>query len=114
MLKIIGFQKYEKNDGSEFCTLTVSGGLEPVISSVTGKVYLTYKKANVPTTLDSEMCQKLVGTELSGTIEKVEVEPYDYTIPSTGNTITLNHRYEYKSEDMYELNKHVVKAHLVS
>ena len=36
-----------------------------------------------------EVCKSLVGTKVAGEIEKIDAEPYDYKIPSTGETIVL-------------------------
>ena len=33
-------------------------------------------------------------------MEKIKTEPYSYTIPNTGEMITLEHRYIYLPEDV--------------
>ena len=59
----------------------------------TGKFYATARKANLVCTFNDATCEALVTKELSGTIEKVECEAYEYTIPSSGEVIVLNYNY---------------------
>lgn len=98
MVKIVDFKSILKEDGTEFFALVVQGGIEAVKSQETNRMYLTAKTANVPCTFSQTTCESLIGSELPGTVKKVEVEPYDYTVPSTGEMITLNHRYQYIDE----------------
>ena len=50
---------------------------------------------------------------MPGKIEKVEVEPYEYAIPETGELITLSHRYEYLSEEDAVIKENMVEPQLV-
>ncbi len=109
MVKIVDFKTYERTDGTEFNVLIVQGKVEAVKSRETGRTYLTARKANVSSTFDAETCRGLIGTELSGTVEKVTSEPYEYTVPSTGEIITLQHTYQYVSEE-----EKVMKDNLVT
>jgi hypothetical protein len=68
------------------------------LSTKTGQYYATAKKANISSTFDEETCKALIGTEMPGTIVKVESEPFEYTVRETGEIITLNHRYAYAPE----------------
>jgi len=99
MVKIIDFKVRRNSSDEDFYVLVVQGGIKPIISKETGKVYLTNSRANVPTTFDVETCEELIGEKLEGSIEKVECEPYEYTIESTGEVIELSHRYEFQTED---------------
>lgn len=112
MLKITQFQSYEKEDGTEFNVLTLSGGLEAVKSSVTGQMYFTMRKVNVPCTFDSETCKSLIGTDFAGSIKKVEVEPYEYEL-NNGETITLTHQYEFVSDEQEILTTNLVEKSTV-
>ena len=99
MVRIISHKKSTSNDGKEFISLKVQGGIEPVQSMQTGKMYLTAKTAYVPSTFDEQTAEALIGTDIAGKVVKVSSEPYEYTIKDSGETITLNHRYEYQLED---------------
>ena len=53
----------------------------------------------MPTTFSEEICHSLIGSELPGRIERVETDPYEYTVPETGEVILLTHRYEYVEQE---------------
>lgn len=98
MVKITDYKLRESHDGKTFYALTLQGGLE-IVKSSSGNSYLTAKSASMPTTFTETTCQTLIGTELPGSIKKVECEPYDYTIKETGEVIQLTYRYEYVEEE---------------
>lgn len=99
MVTVINFKERNKEDGTSFFVLEIQGGLEMVRSQSTGQFYATAKKAYLPSTFDAMTCQALVGTQMPGSIEKEECEPYEYTVQSTGEIITLSHRYCYVPEE---------------
>lgn len=99
MVQIVNFKTYQREDGENFHVLVVQGGVEAVKSKDTGRTYLTAKTTRVPCTFDEPTCQSLIGTKLPGSIKKVEVEPYDFTIAQTGEVVERSHRYEYISEE---------------
>ncbi len=98
MVRIISYSERTKEDGENFFTLTVQGGIEMIRSKKTGKFYATAKKASIASTFDEETCKALIGTEMDGDIVKQSCEPYQYTIKETGETIELSHRYVYLPE----------------
>ena len=95
MVRIVNYQKRTTEQGKEFFTLELQGGVEIVKSQETDKNYLTARKASMSCTFDELTCQSLIGSELPGSVEKVECEAYSYTIKDTGEIITLNHRFDY-------------------
>ena len=99
MVTIVDYKTYQKEDGEDFCALVVQGGLEAVKSKKTKRTYFTARIARVACTFGEQMCQKLVGTEMPGSIRKVEVDPYEFAIPDTGEIIKLQHRNEYVGEE---------------
>lgn len=98
MVTVIDFKERLKKDGEKFYVLGVQSGIEMVKSQVSDKFYATAKKAFVPSTFNKVTCQTLIGEKLPGSIEKVNTELYDFTIPETGELITLGHRYEFIPE----------------
>ena len=98
MVTIVDYKTYLREDGTEFHALVVQGEIEMVTSKETGRVYITARSANVACTFDENTCKSIIGTEPDGRIKKVTVEPYEYTLPETGEIITLSHRYEFVSE----------------
>ena len=99
MVRISNYQKRTTEEGKEFFTLELQGGIEVVKSQETGKLYMTARKASMSCTFDELTCKSLIGTELPGSVRKVECEEYDYTIKDTGEIITLTHRFEYVEQD---------------
>ena len=97
-VKITDYKLRESMEGKTFFALTLQGGIE-IVKSSNGNSYATVKKASMPTTFDEVTCQSLIGSELPGSIQKVECEPYNYTIQETGEVVLLTHRYEYIEED---------------
>jgi hypothetical protein len=93
-VKIIDYKQRITDAGKAFFALILQGGIE-IITSKTGKQYITIRKVNLPTTFDELTCQSLVGQDLPGSINKVICDPYEYTIPETGEVVILTHRYEY-------------------
>ena len=93
MVRIIDFKVRMNGEGEPFNALIVQGGVELVRSKETGLFYATAKKTSIPSTFDDKTCESLIGQELPGSVEKVECEPYEYTDESTGEVITLSHRW---------------------
>lgn len=100
MVKIVNYQKRTSEEGKEFFTLELQGGIEIVKSKETGKNYMTARKASISCTFNESDCISLIGTELPGTIKKVACEEYSYTIKETGEIITLSSRFEYVEEEV--------------
>ncbi|WP_405330772.1 hypothetical protein [Leeuwenhoekiella sp. LLG6367-2.1] len=96
MVTIKDYKKRETKNGEEFFVLILQSGITPVKSQNTGKMYFTAKTCSVPSTFDEDTCRNVIGTQFPGTIEKIETEPYEYTLPETGEIIMLQHRWEYK------------------
>lgn len=98
MVTVSDYKVKQAKDGRDFTLLELQGGLEMVQSSQTGRFYATVRKCTVSTTFDEMVAKTLVGTQLSGKIVRVECDPYEYTIESSGEVITLAHRWGYWPE----------------
>jgi len=98
MVKIIGYKESLSNEGKAFNSLVLQGGVE-IIHSASGNIYATARKANLASAFDEETCKNLIGTDLAGTIEKQECDPYEYTSPQTGEILVLTHRYTFIPEE---------------
>lgn len=97
MVTIINYKKRQAEDGREFFILEVQGGIE-MVQSQTGNFYATARKSSITSTFDELTCNALMGTKIAGNIEKVECEPYQYTVKDTGDVIMLNHQYVFQPE----------------
>lgn len=99
MVTIVDYSKRVNSEGKEFNVLILQGGLELVKSQQTGRYYATAKKASLSSTFTEELCKTLIGQQLPGSIMRVECDPYEFTVPETGEILNLNHRWEYLKEE---------------
>ena len=98
MVTVTNYVEKESKDGKKFFSLELSGEVEMAISQTSGRMFATVRKSFMACTFDETICKTLIGKEWPGSIQKVESdEPYEYTVPSTGETILLDYRYEYSS-----------------
>lgn len=95
MVTVIDFAERTNAKGENFFALVIQGGLEMVKSQNTGKYYATAKKASVVSTFDEKTCKGLIGTQIPGSVRRVECESYNYTIKDTGEVVQLQHTYVY-------------------
>lgn len=98
MVTIVNYKERLKDDGTSFFVLELQGGIEMTQSKTTGMFYATAKKAIIPSTFDEATCKGLIGTQIPGSIEKQECEPYEYVVQETGEEIILSHRWVYLPE----------------
>jgi hypothetical protein len=96
-------EKVNSQTEKTFVLFEISGGLEMVQSQGTGKFYATMRKCRVPSTFSVDVAKMLIGTTIPGTVVRVEVDGYEYTVPSTGEVIKLAHSYAYQPEGSMEL-----------
>lgn len=105
MVTIVNYKEKQREDGRSFYVLVIQGGMDLVRSKDTGMYYATSKHANLPCTFDEHECEALLGTQIPGTIEKVECEPYEYLIKETGESIMLTHRWIYVTDEIEVLEQ---------
>ena len=98
MVTVIDYAKRVNSQGEEFYALILQSDLEMVKSRESGNFYATAKRASVTSTFTEEACEKLIGQEIPGSIQRVPAEPYEFTIPDTGEVIQLEHRWVYFAE----------------
>ena len=98
MVTIVDFVKRTNKDGKEFNALILQSGVEIVKSHETGRYYATAKKASITSTFDDAMCQGLIGQQIPGSVQRVESDPYEFTVRNTGEVLTLTHRWVYLKE----------------
>ena len=109
MVTIKNFKKRESKTGEEFFVLVLQGGVAPVKSKKTGRTYFTAKTCSVPSTFDEETCKQILGQEFPGAIVRVKTDPYEYTIPETGEIIELEHRWEYHDSALVHSESNVLE-----
>lgn len=109
MVTIKDFKKRETKSGEEFFVLVLQGGVVPVRSKETNRMYFTAKTCTVASTFDEDTCKQIIGQQFPGDIVKVKTEPYEYELPETGETITLEHRWEYQDETLESVMSNVIE-----
>ena len=97
MVTITDYKTCISQEGKEFFAITMQGEVT-VATSESGNFYLTANKASIPTSFNEAVCQTLIGKTLSGSIQKVPCESYEFT-RETGETVTVNHRYQYSPKE---------------
>ncbi len=110
MVTIVDYKTYQKEDGTNFHVLIVQGGVEAVKSSQTNKTYLTARTARVSCTFNEATCKALIGNEIPGQIKKVEVAPYEYAMPDSGEVISLSHSYCFVTDEEAVIQDHLVES----
>ena len=95
MLTVTVFKNHVSKEGKEYLTLEIQGGLEMVQSQNTGRFYATVRKNFMTATFGEEVAKSLIGQQVPGQNIRTEVDPYNYTIESTGEVVTLSHRWSY-------------------
>ena len=98
MVTIVDFVKRTNSKGETFNALILQSGIELVKARETGRYYATAKKASIPSTFDEATCRSLIGTQIPGSIQRTESAPYLFTVQSTGEVLTLTHRWVYLKE----------------
>lgn len=99
MVTIIGFTQRVNKEGKPFISLQIQGDITMVQSSDSGRWYATAKRCSITSTFDEEVAKSLVGKQIPGRVEKVDCEQYDFTVPETGEIISLRHSYEFVPEN---------------
>ena len=90
----VGNYRVVETDEGTYIRLILSGDLEMVQSEKTGNFYATIKQASISATFDEEMAKRMLGKQLPGTIERIQVEPYE--IETEAGRIKIFHRGVYR------------------
>jgi hypothetical protein len=98
MVTVTNYAQKKNAEGKKFFSLELTGEVE-FAQSTQGRMYATNRKCTMSTTFDEPTCKQLIGKKMPGSIKKIEADPYEYTVPKTGQTITLDFRYEYTPEE---------------
>jgi hypothetical protein len=103
MVIVSNYFEVQTSEGRTFVSLELSGGLEMVQSQTTGNFYATSRKCRIPSTFSLEVAKRMIGTSIEGEIVRVQVNPYEYVVPTTGEVLKLSHSYSYRPQGSMEL-----------
>lgn len=99
MVKVISYSERQNSSGESFYALILQGDVELVQSKETGNFYATARTASIPSTFDRDTCEELVNQLIPGSIVQVPCEPFEYMVPGSEETVTLEHTYKYSPHD---------------
>jgi len=101
MLTITSYaERTSSTDGTVFYSLELTSDEPEIVLSKNGKYYITARKCYMSSTFTESVCVSMLGKQFPGTIQKTECEPYEFTLPETGEVITRHHWYEYVPEEV--------------
>ena len=98
MITVKKYHVRKREDGTEFISLELAGDVCFVQSQNTGRFYAATKRCFMFAAFDEETAKELIGSKMPGSIERVSCDPYQFTIPQTGEVVTLAYSYHYKPE----------------
>ena len=105
MVTVKNYHVREGNNGDNYISLELEGDVSFVQSQNTGRFYASAKHCFMYAAMDEKTAKALVGTQLPGSIERVACEPYEYTIPDTGEVKMLSYTNEYRPEESMETSE---------
>lgn len=109
MVAVTAYQERSSTEGNTYFSLELqSDELEFVVSQNTGRYYATVRKCWISSTFNEAICKMMIGKTMPGIIHKVACEPYEFTIPETGEVISRQHRYEYAPFESSTMEKAVM------
>lgn len=86
-------------ENKPFYSLELTGGIELAQSSQTGRFYATARRCFISSTFTKEQAESFIGTKMPGTIIREACDPYEFTVPETGEQIELSHTWVYVPEE---------------
>ncbi len=98
MVTVTNFHVRKTKSGESFVVLTISGGLEMVQSQTSGQWRAVVRKCQIPANFDETVAKSVVGTQLPGSIIRVQTDPYQYTDEKSGEVVTLSHSWSYSPD----------------
>jgi hypothetical protein len=99
MVTISNYFIRENKEGKTFVALELTGDLEMIQSSQSGRFYASAKRCTISSVFSEEVAKHLIGKQMPGKIEREETEPYEYTVKETGEVIMLTHTYVYVPDE---------------
>ena len=99
MVTVTGYQNRVNEDGAPYVSLILQGELEMIRSSNSANFYAHRKKCFIYSTFDEQAAKDLIGQQIPGSIVKVHVEPYEYQIPGTNETVLLDYKWSYSADE---------------
>ena len=103
MVTITGYNIRQNKGGENFVALTLTGNVELIQSSSSGRFYATNRKVSMPSTFDEATAKMCIGQSMPGSIVRTACEPYSFTVKRTGEVMSLAYSWAYQPEGSKEL-----------
>jgi hypothetical protein len=103
MVKVVDYKTYQNSEGENYHSLVVEGGIQYNVSQTSGKLYITTLKTIIPCTFSEEQCISLIGEEIPGRIQRMEIQPYEKVNPETGESRVITHVNQFVPEEQSQL-----------
>ena len=113
MVTVENYHVRATKEGKSFISLELTGDLEMVQSTKNGRFYATMRRCFISSTFNETVAKRMLGKQMPGRIVKEASEPYDYTLPETGEVIQLSHRYGYLPEETHSMMQVQLEKELV-
>ena len=88
-----------EGDRGDYVTLELEGDMELVQSQNTGRFYATARRCYIYSTFDEATASRMIGSQMPGRIVRIACEPYEFTIPESGEVVTLAHSWDYVPDE---------------
>ena len=98
MITVKDFHVRQGDNGKEYLSLELEGEVAFIQSQNTGRFYAAAKRCFMFGAMTEDSAKALIGTKMPGSIDRVPCDPYDYTVPETGEVISLAYTYQYVPE----------------
>lgn len=102
MVTVKNYHIRQKDSGENYISLEIEGDVSFVQSQNTGRFYAAAKHCFMYAAMDEKTAKALIGKQLPGSIERVACDPYEYTIPDTGEVKILSYTNEYRPAEAME------------
>ena len=103
MVTVTNYSERQRKDGTVFTVLELTGGVELVQNQANLSFYATVRRTTIPSTFSAEVAKTILGSQIPGSIVRVNVPAYDYTNKRTGEIMRLQHGFAYRPEGSMEL-----------
>lgn len=107
MVTVKSYVSRTGDDDEQYILLELEGDMDLVKSNKTNRYYATVRSCKIFSTFDEQTAQRMVGKQIPGEIVRKQCEPYDFTVPETGEVIKLAHSWDYDPEGNSVLSKTV-------
>jgi hypothetical protein len=112
MVTVVGFNLRTQKEGEkkQYITLDLEGDIEMIQSQNTGRHYATVRRCVVSSTFDPITAERMVGKQMAGSIERVPCDTYDFTVPESGEVISLGYRWDYVPAGTMRIHQHKLRT----